>query len=755
MKNEILRYEQKKGHAKSVAGPHDPRRGGIRGSTAAPSGFIRNAGGLLWMMVCVPLSLFAGDDALPQAGSSRLHADIETVRERLVTSFLLEEPVDAGNIASLLENLKPNGLWEGVDYASRRRSNWPAFFHHFLPTATLTRAAYAPDSPFFADPKVKAAALSALGAWLEADWQNPNWWYNRIGSPLTLGPILLTMEDELTPEQKRKGIEILRRGRLGMTGANLAWVAQITICRGLLEGSPEVVSSGIQAIENEIKVGGREGIQHDWSFHQHGELLFSNGYAAPFLRISARTAVLARESSYAFRPESVETLLHVVLDGNQWMVYGPAQDYGANGRSITRPGESSKYLMPIVDLLLQLPSDRTEELASLKAHLENPGEHPPATGNRHFWESDIMTHKRRGYYASARMYSNRVYNTDTPSNNEGLKNHYIADGCNFLFRDGREYWDIFPAWDWQKVPGTTVVQDGDFSRLRRKGETDFVGGASDGAYGVAAFDFKRGAKLSARKSWFFFDDEYVCLGSGITSPSGSLVFTTLNQCHLRGEVTVANGAGTRTVPAGTYSFSDPVAVHHDGVAYMLVGGGDTLLRTVPQTGKWSAINKNSYAERDEVTHEVFLLGVNHGRTPTAATYAYIVAPGMDVETMRAYAAAPAVTILGNTPELQAVGHAELGIVQAVFYEAGRLLHNGRLLVAVDAPSILMTRSKENGLQLTVADPTQKLKEIQVTLPGRFTGAGCRYNETTRETTATVTLPSGGNAGKSVILELTR
>ena len=46
----------------------------------------------------------------------------------------------------------------------------------------------------------------------------------------------------------------------------------------------------------------------------------------------------------------------------------------------------------------------------------------------------------------------------------------------------------------------------------------FVGGVSDGEYGVSAMNLSHiSLPLSAQKSWFFFDDEVVCLGSGIES----------------------------------------------------------------------------------------------------------------------------------------------------------------------------------------------------------------------------------------------
>ena len=31
-----------------------------------------------------------------------------------------------------------------------------------------------------------------------------------------------------------------------------------------------------------------------------------------------------------------------------------------------------------------------------------------------------------------------------------------GDGCTFVYRSGDEYRDIFPVWDWSKVPGTTA-----------------------------------------------------------------------------------------------------------------------------------------------------------------------------------------------------------------------------------------------------------------------------------------------------------
>lgn len=44
-------------------------------------------------------------------------------------------------------------------------------------------------------------------------------------------------------------------------------------------------------------------------------------------------------------------------------------------------------------------------------------------------------------------------------------------------------------------------------------------------------------ELKAHKAWFFFDQEFVCLGSGIHEKEGKApVYTTINQCNASGEV---------------------------------------------------------------------------------------------------------------------------------------------------------------------------------------------------------------------------
>ena len=55
------------------------------------------------------------------------------------------------------------------------------------------------------------------------------------------------------------------------------------------------------------------------------------------------------------------------------------------------------------------------------------------------------------------MYSPRTFNAEMV-NAEGRLSHHQADGCTLIYRQGDEYADIFPTWNWEMLPGTTAEQ---------------------------------------------------------------------------------------------------------------------------------------------------------------------------------------------------------------------------------------------------------------------------------------------------------
>lgn len=690
-----------------------------------------------------------GQTGPTQDGRSQALSELETIKARILAPLL--EPVRAGAARRLIGRLRPDGSWPDVDYRDRRRSSWTTA-RHLAHLATLARAYRSPKSELCGAPELRSAVLTSLDYWLEHDFQNSNWWWNQIGVPRGLAPTLLLMDEDLSPAQRNRGLKILRRAKIGMTGQNLVWVTEITARRGIFEKDPALVASAYRRIAEEIRVGTGEGIQADFSFHQHGPCLYNHGYGAGFAVDCSRIAAQVAGTRLAFPPERIAVLSGLILDGSQWMGRGSVSDFGAEGREITRKGQSAQYLATAAQNMLELPTGREEEFRALAARApDRPG--PELEGNRHFWRSDLMTHHRAGYYASARMFSNRIANTDHPANSEGLKSHHIADGCNPIMRTGREYRDIFPVWDWQKIPGTTVEQRPQLAGSpRRQGTRSFVGGVSDGTYGLAAFDFARDT-MTARKSWFFFDDEYVCLGAGITCRSDHPVVTTLNQCNLEGDVVVAADTQVRELDHGMHTLEKPTWIWHDRIAYVLLQPAQACLGNQVQRGSWWRINQQY--PKDETAREVFSLWIDHGSGPQNARYAYMVVPGIDRSSAGAYAARPPVKILRNAATLQAVRHEKLRIAAAALYEAGSVEIRRDLIVAVDTPCLVLLRESPDKLTISVSNPENKKATVRVDLSGRLRGEGVQALDGEGRSRIVVDLPGGMKAGSSVTRTLLR
>ena len=154
-----------------------------------------------------------------------------------------------------------------------------------------------------------------------------------------------------------------------------------------------------------------------------------------------------------------------------------------------------------------------------------------------FYRSDFMVQQTRDTCVSVRMHSCRTVRAEC-CNDEGRLSHHISDGLTCLLRSGAEYRDIFPVWDWQKLPGITCLQTPkpeSRHTVKLTATTDSVGGVSDGVHG-ACTQHLLASHLEARKSWFFGPAGILCLGAGIRSSFAGPVITTLDQSLIQGPV---------------------------------------------------------------------------------------------------------------------------------------------------------------------------------------------------------------------------
>jgi len=405
-------------------------------------------------------------------------------------------------------------------------------------------------------------------------------------------------------------------------------------------------------------------------------------------------------------------------------------DISSCGRQLApgSPESKARAISRAIDAMARLDTERAKEYHDM-VRSDSTGPNT-LTGNRYFWRSDYLVHRRPDFCATLKMSSTRTIGTES-INSENLSGYYLADGALYLYRAGDEYRDIFPLWNWRKLPGVTCPQkEGPPPTFTGgpRGASTFAGGVSDGSNGCAVLDYRRDG-VAVKKAWFFAGDLIVCLGAGIQGEEkmADPIATTVNQCLLRGPVRVCAGNTERMLEAGITRFEDLSWIEHDGVRYTFPDIQTVMVSNLPQTGSWSKVLQNSTTPKEDVTKGGFRLQIEHGAHPAVSRCAYL------IQLIPATRQTD-VTILANTPQLQAAGTADL--VMAVFHVAGTLQYTENNVLSVSQPCLVMLDIAKK--KAYVADPTQKLITLTLTLNGKA------YD---------VALPQGGEKGSTQVVEL--
>ncbi len=713
-------------------------------------------------MVCV--GLLAGT-----AGADGKASDMDLLRQRLAAEQLRERRTSDDVVRELVKSQQDDGTWKDINYQHKQRTGWEPHGHSGR-LLKLARAWADEDSKLHDEQAVLAALRSGVAAWLRIDPKSPNWWHNQIGVPTHFAGVGLLAGDNLPANQRDGLMKILARSRAcrQRTGQNLVWVSRVTLVEGVLTGNGKLVGKAIGDILGTVKVTEKEGIQADASFHQHGEQLYSGGYGRGFVADVTSLMRLARGTEFAADEKQQQLMVRLVLDGHQWMIYRNHFDPAARGREISRRGNDvgCGATRTACRNLLTLKPERADELENVLQRLNTwwipprEGEKGRALkGSRHFWESDFTVHRGEGFYLSVKGHSTRTLATES-GNGEAVKNWYVGCGTMTILNKRQSHARIWPVLNWRQLPGTTIEQSDE--KLPEptwtggtRGKHDFTGGVSDGAAGVATYTHDRDG-VKAHKAWFFFSDMAVCLGAGIRCDGNAPVVTTIDQTYRHGDPSYGTAKVAETLEEPYTIPDDTRWVMNGDIGYLLLEEGSLTLDVSTRSGKWQEINRSAPASWKE-SGEVMTLTIDHGRKPRDATYAYAVFPSTDPRRMIATAekaGGDGIRVVANTSDQHAVhSGGEIGIV---FRKAGSVEILRKFTMSADERCLVLLRATGNDrMLLSVADPTQKLEQITVTLSGSFDGSGAQCDSAKDMTTVVFDLPDGPRAGSTVSKELTR
>ncbi|MFI3316443.1 MAG: polysaccharide lyase family 8 super-sandwich domain-containing protein [Rikenellaceae bacterium] len=690
---------------------------------------------------------------LLSAVSSVTAQGVDIIRNRLIDEALSQGRINDAEIKKLVTTFNDQeSIWPGINYQD---TTSVAFEHtrHLSNMVSLARAYNRESSSWYKNSDVKRVFDKSLGFWIENNFLCQNWWHNEIGTPERMLSILYTMNDDLSAEQEDGILAIAGRAHLNAWGARQSGdrihIASLEIKQHIYRRDLDKIRELMAVIGGEVVMrNGERGLQADYSFHHRLDRVNNTvSYGLNFVNSFAEWVELVNGTEFQFSEEAMKLAIDYYLDGVcKHMVFGRMIDMNTENRGIARPTSAHVMDAKTPSAFMHATTYRKEELQNIVAARQGD-KYTPSSFAKFYWETEHFAFQRAGYFTSVRMYSTRNANMEEPYNGEGLLNHFKSDGANYLALEGGEHVGITPYNDWQKIPGTTVLQLETMpasKEIQKFSTKTFVGGVDDGEYGAAAFDFLSPISgITAKKSWFFFDDEYVCLGADINSSSQLPLVTTIEQVGLDGKVIIKAKKDASELRRNKCLDEKKVEwVHHNNIGYYFPEHQNVVVSNQEQSGSWRLINAQTSVPSGEVKGDVFKMWIDHGAQAQGATYSYIVLPQIKSKQLEKRKM-DYIDIIRNDSSAQAVMHKQLNILYVVFYDAGTLALDKKSSISVDVPSMLMVKfDKKGGVEKILAsDPNRQEQSISVDVT--LKGQSENYS---------VELPQGDYCGSSVVVK---
>ena len=627
-------------------------------------------------------------------------------------------------VAADLATIQPNGSWTDIDYTDVDQANTWEPLTHIYRLEQFADAYSSDQSIYYNDTTLYDALVNGLDYYYLVEPSATNWWFNKIKAPrhicrtlilarggstnipTTLENNILSRLDGITPTENQ------------YTGANKADIALWHFYQGLLRDNSSEITSAVNDAYSTIAITTDEGLQHDYSFQQHGPQFLMN-YGQVLVSGINAIAQHTYGTPYHITGVNFDNYVNYTLSCLSDIRRGKYHSFSAQGRLIANKNYLQKGpgLFSIAKIINPTDSLKYQDIID-RGYNSIPSGYNMPSENTYYYRSLFNVHKRVDFNFTILANSTRMEKTET-GNNQNIKGRFLAEGATNILLEGDEYYNILPVWEWNKIPGTTTPEyTGTDLRPPSNwgilGTSTFSGGVSDGLYGAQVFDMNE-YNTQVKKSWFLFDEEVVCLGAGISSSASEKISTTINQCNLDGTVTVSESGSISTLTSDTLSnyTSGLDWILHDSIGYFLPSGGNLKLSNQTQQGSWKDINTNGCG--DIISKDVFKLWFDHGVSPTDDTYEYIVVPGKtSVSQMQAYDLSN-IEILYNNTSVQAVKNHALDMIQVVFHLPNTVVLDG-VTVGVNKACIMILKNVSTSVvDVYISDPSETNVNIDVVL----------------------------------------
>lgn len=364
---------------------------------------------------------------------------------------------------------------------------------------------------------------------------------------------------------------------------------------------------------------------------------------------------------------------------------------------------------------------------------------PPANGNYSLPYSSLSVHRKGNWLATVKGYDKYVWDYETGHKGENNLGRYVSHGALFLFKSGSGmkgagmeqnsgfHWAYLPGSTTKALPIDRVYYENKPTKKYKEGyhrsftETTFARGlTAEGKNGMFAMELRDDVSPSddkslfdssfrAHKSYFFFEDEIVCLGSDIYSDDVDFkTITTLFQTNI-GE----NGISDKQTLLNGKAIGSSMSIHKklnacfltdaQGIHYIMPETNELILEQSSQ----ESLKKVGGGEYQPISAPHVKAWIDHGTNPKGKAYEYLILMDATNDEAGKRLDEPGYEVIQKDAIAHIVKHYKLNSTAYAIFNAEKAIGKG-LINKVDTPVMLYL--KEDGLNtmLTIANPDLQL-----------------------------------------------
>lgn len=617
-----------------------------------------------------------------------------------------------------------------------------------------------------------------------------NWFTWQVGGPIYLCEATLLMYDEMDLETVQKYATIARDGANTYgggsgaitnpnEGANGLWHNRVLMLTSIMLKDADMMQDISDAVPYYIQyVKSGDGYYPDGTFAFHGNFVYNGGYGKEAFSDISHFFLLLSDSPWEIPLDKAEAFYQIVRDSYAPLMYKGIFMDMARGRELTRTDTTDAYAGITMSLSFLMtskfaPDDVAQEFEGMiknwmdndfaletmqhgagvawymfpvynlaetlrilddnsiqKVELDKP--------SRQWGRGARTIHHSDDYTAALSMTSKTIRSYEQGDSN--TRGWYTGWGQLYLYtNDVGQYSGLSkPTIDWERLPGVTSVAT--MHPSTQYNGAAFVGGATlKGLYSATGMQVQTQSptSLEGKKSYFFFDDEVVAIGSNLTSSNSNTVETTFENRRIEGDnALIINGqkmpnelGWEETLEDVNWAFMEG-NVEGSDIGIYFPGGTTLNAKREARTGKWSSLGSYN-PDETEYSANWLTLWKDHGVKPENGTYEYVVLPGKTQQEVESYANNSDVEILRNDSDVHAVYKKSLNIVAANMWNAGSLDAMGTSnFITVDKPATVMVQESNQGLDISVTDSTQQADTVTVEINRAAYGASSKDERVT-------------------------